>query len=80
MQPGQVAGPVQTQFGWHLIKLEETRPATPPTLEDLTPEITQELQRKAIDDYVASLSKGATITRTDGIDPAIVRDQTLLGN
>ena len=80
MQPGQVAGPVQTQFGWHLIKLEETRPATPPALEELTPEITQELQRKAIDDYVAGLSNGATITRADGIDPALIRDQTLLGN
>lgn len=80
MQPGQVAGPVQTQFGWHLIKLEETRPATPPTLEELTPEITQELQRKAVEDHVAGLSEGATITRVDGIDPALIKDQTLLGN
>jgi peptidyl-prolyl cis-trans isomerase C len=80
MKPGEVAGPVQTQFGWHLIKLTETRPTAPPTLDDLRAEITQELQRKAVDDYVAKISADAKITRADGIDPALLRDQNLLGN
>jgi peptidyl-prolyl cis-trans isomerase C len=80
MKPGEVAGPIETQFGWHLIKLNETRDAAPPTLDALRPEITDELQRKAVDDYVAKLTAEATVTRTDGIDPALVRDQNLLGN
>jgi peptidyl-prolyl cis-trans isomerase C len=79
MKPGEVSAPIQTQFGWHLIKLNETRPAAPPTLDDLRAEITQELQRKAVDDYVAKISTDAKITRVDGIDPALLRDQNLLG-
>lgn len=80
MKPGEVSAPVQTQFGWHLIKLDETRPAVPPTMDDLRPEVTQELQRKAVDDYVAKISADAKITRVDGIDPKLLRDQNLLGN
>ncbi len=71
---------MQTQFGWHLIKLNETRPAAQPTLDELRDEITQELQRKAAEDYVAKLSADAKITRADGIDPKLLRDQNLLGN
>lgn len=80
MKPGDVSAPVQTQFGWHLIKLSETRPAAPPTLDDLRAEITQELQRKAVDDYVTKISADAKISRVDGIDPKLLRDQNLLGN
>ncbi len=81
MQPGAVSGPVQTQFGWHIIKLTETRLATGPTLEEKRPELAGELQRKAVEDYVTSLTAKADINKmTDGIDPAILKDLTLLGD
>ena len=31
MKPGEIAGPLQTQFGWHLVKLNDTRPTAAPT-------------------------------------------------
>ncbi|RYE06983.1 MAG: peptidylprolyl isomerase [Hyphomicrobiales bacterium] len=43
MEVGQVSEPIQTQFGWHIIKLEDRRPAAKPTLEQLTPQIGQQL-------------------------------------
>jgi peptidyl-prolyl cis-trans isomerase C len=43
MEVGQVSDPVQTQFGWHIIKVEDRRPAPKPTLEELTQQIGQQL-------------------------------------
>lgn len=43
---GQVSAPVQTQFGWHLIKVAEHRPATPATLEAVKEDIRSALLRE----------------------------------
>ena len=53
--------PVQTQFGWHVILLEDTRDATPPSLEELKPQIAQMLQSKVVNDYLEKLKSGAKI-------------------
>ncbi|MFP7753566.1 SurA N-terminal domain-containing protein [Thermodesulfobacteriota bacterium B35] len=46
MQPGTVSGIVETPFGYHIIKLEEVRPARVRPLEEVRSEITAELQRE----------------------------------
>jgi peptidyl-prolyl cis-trans isomerase C len=79
LKPGEIAGPVQTQFGWHLVKLNETRVATAPTLDELRDEIAGQIEQQAVEAFVKSKTDAAAITRTDGIDPAVLRDQTLLG-
>lgn len=53
--------PVQTQFGWHVIKLDDVRDTEPPTLESMRPEIMQRLQGKAINDYLVKLRSDADI-------------------
>ena len=79
MKPGEVAGPIKTQFGWHLIKLEGTRPSTPPKLDDVRDDLSKEIGQKAVTDALAKLKDGAKITKDDkGIDPAVLKDQTLL--
>ena len=79
MKPGEIAGPLQTQFGWHLVKLNDTRPTAAPTFETVRPELEAELQQQAVDTRVAELTAAATITRDDaGIDPTILRDAALL--
>ena len=81
MKPGEVAGPLQTQFGWHLVKLMDTRSAAAPTLDAVRDELVSELQQKAVEAHIAELTAAATIARSEtGIDPAILTDQTLLGN
>ena len=79
MKPGEIAGPLQTQFGWHLVKLNATRPEAVPTFETVRPELEAELQQQAVDARVAELTAAATITRNDaGIDPTLLRDAALL--
>ena len=43
MEVGAISDPVQTQFGWHIIKVEDRRPAAKPTLEEMTQQIGQQL-------------------------------------
>ncbi|MGA2342720.1 MAG: peptidylprolyl isomerase [Steroidobacteraceae bacterium] len=55
--------PVQTQYGWHVIQLEDTRDATPPPFEQVKPQITNNLIRKKLQAYVADLKKEAKIDK-----------------
>ena len=53
--------PVQTPFGWHVILLEDIRDATPPSMDELRPQITQMLQSKMVNDYLEKLKAGAKV-------------------
>jgi len=62
MKPGTYSEkPVQTQFGWHVILLEETRDAKPPSLEEATAELTAALRQKALAGYISSLREKANV-------------------
>ena len=77
---GKVTEPVKSDFGWHLILVQETRIADAPSLDDLRDELAPEIEQAAIDAKVAELSALATVTRSDeGIDPALINDLSLLG-
>ena len=78
LQPGQVSQPIQTQFGWHVIKLEEVRDATAPTLDEVRPQIETQLQQAAVQAELAKATESAKIERTEGIDPSVLHNQTLL--
>lgn len=78
LQPGQVSQPIQTQFGWHVIKLEEVRDAAVPTLDEVRPQIETQLQQAAVQAELAKATESAKIERTEGIDPSVLRNQTLL--
>jgi peptidyl-prolyl cis-trans isomerase C len=80
MKPGDVAGPVQTQFGWHLILLNETRMASVASLDEMRDELAGQIEQEAVESAIKALTDTATITRADGIDPALLRDQTLLAD
>ena len=80
MEAGEVAGPVQTQFGWHLIKLNETRIAETPTLDEVRDQIRSELEAQAIEEHVTALTEAAEIERPDisGVDPSVLQQLDLL--
>lgn len=74
LKAGDVAGPVQTQFGWHIVKLNETRTAETPKLDDVRGELTMELEQAAVDARIKAAETAAKVERkSDGIDPAILK-------
>jgi len=61
MQPGQVSEPVQSPFGWHVIKLEARRRAPPPAFEDVQGELHDEMAREAIQEAIKGLREKAQV-------------------
>jgi peptidyl-prolyl cis-trans isomerase C len=76
---GEVTGPVQSDFGFHLILVKETRIADKPTLDQLRDELAAEVESAAINAKIEELTKGATITREgEALDPALLKNSTLI--
>ena len=55
--------PVQTQYGWHIIKLEETREVTPPPFDQVKAQVTKNLIQKKLVAYVEDMKKTAVIDK-----------------
>ncbi len=53
--------PVQTQFGWHIILVEDSRPQEPPKLDDVKNQFYTQIQQQHLSDYIGELRKTATI-------------------
>ncbi len=81
MTQGTVSDPVQTQFGWHLINLIETRSATAPPLDSVREDLAADIRQQAVETRIAELTSVSAVQRSDeGIDPAVLRDAALLAN
>ena len=80
MEVGTLSGPVETQFGFHIITLNETRVKEAPAIETLRPELEAELQQSAIEDKITELREAAEITQVDegSIDPTLLTNLELL--
>lgn len=57
--------PVKTQFGWHVIYRESSRPKTPPPLESVKKKLQATLQKEKIEQYLAKLKTAAKIVMTE---------------
>ena len=80
MEPGTVSAPVQTQFGWHVIRLNETRLKDAPALEEVQGDLAETLRREAIEARVSELTDGAQIDRVEAgtIDPNVLNDLSIV--
>ncbi|MEJ8562205.1 peptidylprolyl isomerase [Yoonia sp. GPGPB17] len=80
LEVGGVTEPFETQFGWHVATLLETRVQARPTLDQLRPEIARELQEAAVTARLDELAEAQTITKPEPgeFDPALIDALELL--
>jgi peptidyl-prolyl cis-trans isomerase C len=65
LEPGKVSDPVKSQFGWHVIKVEEKRKRKAPDFDQVKSQIETYVARKAQADYVGKLREAAKVERMD---------------
>jgi peptidyl-prolyl cis-trans isomerase C len=77
---GALSAPVQTQFGWHIIKLTETRPVAPPALEDVRADLDGQIRQAAVEAKLTELMAAAEITRPEegAFDPTLILNADLV--
>jgi peptidyl-prolyl cis-trans isomerase C len=61
LEAGAVSGPVETEFGWHVIKVEDKRMQTLPPLEEIRDRIEQAVAQEARQTYLAGLRESAEL-------------------
>lgn len=61
MKVGEISEPVKSQFGWHIIKLIDSRDVQIPPKAEVKDEIKSRLSQEAIDTYVSKLYKNANV-------------------
>ncbi|MFW2544260.1 peptidylprolyl isomerase [Primorskyibacter sp. 2E107] len=80
LSPGEITGPIQTQFGWHVIRLNDSRTQDAPDLEDVREQIMGTLQQEAVSSYIDTQVAAADVSIKDNssIDPSILNQTDLL--
>lgn len=79
LEVGEVSPPVETQFGWHVVLLNETRETPPPSLEDVQAELTEGLRRARVDARLEELTAEAEVARPElDIDVSVIRNSDLI--
>lgn len=82
LEEGDVSEPVKTEFGWHLIKLAETRSKSAPGLDAARDEIADTLRQKALTDHLDAKRAETTVEviGTDAVAPDAINRLDLLEN
>ena len=80
LKVSEVSQPVQTQFGWHVITLNDIRSKSIPSLDEMRQDLQAEVRRAAVEARIAELTAATEVNEaeTSGIDPAILKDLSVV--
>ncbi len=71
LDKGQISGPVKTQFGWHVLKVEDKRTRKPPEYDKVKDQLQTIVMRKAQSEFIGKLRASAKIERLDKVTPMV---------
>ncbi len=77
LKKGEVSGPVKSTFGYHIIKVEDTRKVTIPAYAEMKEQLRAKLQDKKLNDYIGGLVKSADVKVFDAKGKEIPFDKNL---
>lgn len=78
MEVGAISAPVKTQFGWHVITLNETREKPKPTLAETREQFEGQIRQQRVQDRIAELREAAEVENLSGDIPAsAIRDMSI---
>ena len=79
LKVGEISDPIQTQYGWHIIKLVDVREKAIPTLDEARSEIEQALRQEDVKIEIQNLTSKTKVIRSEiSIDPSIIRNTELI--
>ncbi|MEQ6202889.1 peptidylprolyl isomerase [Sulfitobacter sp. HNIBRBA2951] len=80
MDAGAVSAPVKTQFGWHIVKLNETRMQEAPALEEVREQIELQLRQLRAQKVIEEITGLADVDRSaaEGVNPSVIKQITAL--
>jgi len=80
LEPGTISEPVETQFGFHVILVNETRIKEAPALDEVRAQLRQQVESEAVEAMIAAAQDGQDIVipDLDGFDPNLITDLSLI--
>ena len=80
LEPGGLSDPVQTQFGWHIVTLNDQRERPIPTIDELRPQLVGQVQQEAFQATIDGLIEAAEIERSvpEGLNPGVLSDLSII--
>lgn len=80
LEVGAISAPVQTQFGWHVIKLNDARTKEAPALEQVRGAIEEKIQQDLVTSYIDELVAQSEVTQTakEDVDTSVLSNLELL--
>ncbi|MDP5307292.1 peptidylprolyl isomerase [Paracoccus spongiarum] len=78
MEKGAISDPVKTDFGWHVIKLNDTRLREAPPLDEVRDQVAQMVRRDKVEAEIERVMGEAKVEKTEGVDPSLMNQTDLL--
>lgn len=79
LKNGEISAPVETQFGWHVIKLIDRREVTPPAFDEVKEQLAVQVRRDKVQSAIEKRVADSKIEKTEGLAPDLLNKTDLLG-